>query len=137
MTHLTVGGHLKIYLGYAPGVGKTYQMLEEARDLKAHGADLVVGFVESHGRADIRDQLDDFAMPRDPQAAGPDLELRAFGIERAAEHDLLGILRDVDEAAGTDGDATKLGDVHVADLIDLAEAEKCEIQSAARIEVEL
>jgi magnesium transporter len=58
MTHLTVGGHLKIYLGYAPGVGKTYQMLEEARDLKAHGADLVVGFVESHGRADIRDQLD-------------------------------------------------------------------------------
>jgi magnesium transporter len=58
MTHLTVGGHLKIYLGYAPGVGKTYQMLEEARELKAHGADLVVGFVESHGRADIRDQLD-------------------------------------------------------------------------------
>jgi magnesium transporter len=58
MTHLTVGGRLKIYLGYAPGVGKTYQMLEEARDLKAHGADLVVGFVESHGRADIRDQLD-------------------------------------------------------------------------------
>jgi len=58
MTHLTVGGHLKIYLGYAPGVGKTYQMLEEARDLKAHGADLVVGFVESHGRADVRDQLD-------------------------------------------------------------------------------
>ena len=58
MTHLTVEAHLKIYLGYAPGVGKTYQMLEEARDLKAHGADLVVGFVESHGRADIRDQLD-------------------------------------------------------------------------------
>ncbi len=58
MTHLTVGGHLKIYLGYAPGVGKTYQMLEEARELKARGADLVVGFVESHGRSDIRDRLD-------------------------------------------------------------------------------
>ena len=39
MTHLTVGGHLKIYLGYAPGVGKTYQMLEDARELKARGAD--------------------------------------------------------------------------------------------------
>ena len=37
MTHLTVGGHLKIYLGYAPGVGKTYQMLEDARELKARG----------------------------------------------------------------------------------------------------
>ena len=58
MTHLTVGGHLKIYLGYAPGVGKTYQMLEDARELKARGADLVVGFVESHGRNDIRERLD-------------------------------------------------------------------------------
>ena len=39
MTHPTVGGHLKIYLGYAPGVGKTYRMLEDARGLKARGVD--------------------------------------------------------------------------------------------------
>ena len=58
MTHLTLGGHLKIYLGYAPGVGKTYQMLEDARGLKARGADLVIGCVEAHGRNDIRDLLD-------------------------------------------------------------------------------
>lgn len=58
MTHLTTEGHLKIYLGYAPGVGKTYQMLEDARGMKARGVDLVVGFVESHGRNDIRDQLE-------------------------------------------------------------------------------
>ncbi len=58
MTHLTVGGHLKIYLGYAPGVGKTYQMLEDARELKARGTDLVMGFVGSRGRNDIRDRLD-------------------------------------------------------------------------------
>ncbi len=57
MTHLSVGGHLKIYLGYAPGVGKTYQMLEDARELKTRGADLVIGFVEAHGRNDIRDRL--------------------------------------------------------------------------------
>jgi magnesium transporter len=64
MTHLTVGGHLKIYLGYAPGVGKTYQMLEDARELKARGTDLVIGFVESHGRNDIRDRLDELeAIP--------------------------------------------------------------------------
>jgi magnesium transporter len=56
MTHLS-GGRLKIYLGYAPGVGKTYQMLEDARQLKAKGADLVVGFVDAHGRSDIRDRL--------------------------------------------------------------------------------
>lgn len=58
MTHLTVGGHLKIYLGYAPGVGKTYQMLEDAREMKVRATDVVVGFVESHGRNDIRDRLD-------------------------------------------------------------------------------
>jgi magnesium transporter len=58
MTHITVGGHLKIYLGYAPGVGKTYQMLEDARELKARGVDLVIGCVEPHGRSDIRERLD-------------------------------------------------------------------------------
>src|SRR5215470_2479872 len=56
MTQLTTGGRLKIYLGYAPGVGKTYQMLEAARQLKANGTDLVVGFVDAHGRNDIRDR---------------------------------------------------------------------------------
>ena len=60
MSHVTVGGHLKIYLGYAPGVGKTYQMLEDARALKARGVDLVIGVVESHGRNDIREQLEGF-----------------------------------------------------------------------------
>ena len=58
MTHINVGGRLKIYLGYAPGVGKTYQMLEDARELKTRGVDLVIGFVESHGRNDIRDRLE-------------------------------------------------------------------------------
>jgi magnesium transporter len=58
MTHINVGGRLKIYLGYAPGVGKTYQMLEDARELRTRGVDLVIGFVESHGRNDIRDRLE-------------------------------------------------------------------------------
>lgn len=59
MTHLTVGGHLKIYLGYAPGVGKTYQMLEAARESMARGVDVVIGFVDAHGRGDIRDRLEE------------------------------------------------------------------------------
>jgi two-component system sensor histidine kinase KdpD len=45
-------GRLKIYLGYAAGVGKTYRMLEEAQALAAKGADLVIGYFEPHGRAD-------------------------------------------------------------------------------------
>jgi two-component system, OmpR family, sensor histidine kinase KdpD len=43
-------GRLRIYLGMAPGVGKTYKMLDEGHRRVARGTDLVVGFVEAHGR---------------------------------------------------------------------------------------
>ncbi len=43
-------GRLKVYLGYAAGVGKTYQMLTEARELQARGVDVVVGYFEPHAR---------------------------------------------------------------------------------------
>ena len=45
-------GKLTIFLGAAPGVGKTYAMLERARALKAQGVDVVIGLVETHGRSD-------------------------------------------------------------------------------------
>jgi two-component system sensor histidine kinase KdpD len=45
-------GRLKLYIGFAAGVGKTYRMLEEAHALKKRGVDIVVGFVETHGRAE-------------------------------------------------------------------------------------
>jgi len=45
-------GKLKIYIGHAAGVGKTYQMLEDARALKDQGADIVAGVIETHGRAE-------------------------------------------------------------------------------------
>ena len=45
-------GKLKIYLGYAAGVGKTYQMLEEAQEMKRQGRDVVIGYFEPHGRKD-------------------------------------------------------------------------------------
>ncbi len=47
-------GRLKIYLGYGPGVGKTFQMLQEGHRLKADGIDVVVGYVETHGRAETQ-----------------------------------------------------------------------------------
>jgi two-component system sensor histidine kinase KdpD len=43
-------GTLRIYLGAFPGVGKTYSMLSEARRRKTYGEDVIVGFVETHGR---------------------------------------------------------------------------------------
>jgi two-component system sensor histidine kinase KdpD len=45
-------GKLKIFMGYAAGVGKTYQMLEEGQRLKEQGVDVVIGYFESHGRKD-------------------------------------------------------------------------------------
>src|SRR5947209_1497825 len=45
-------GRLKIYLGFAAGVGKTYEMLQEAHRLKRQGVDVVGGVVETHGRAE-------------------------------------------------------------------------------------
>jgi two-component system sensor histidine kinase KdpD len=45
-------GRLKIYLGYAAGVGKTYQMLLEARRIKEDGIKVMVGVIESHGRVE-------------------------------------------------------------------------------------
>lgn len=50
---------LRVYLGAAPGVGKTYQMLEEAHLLKRQSVDVVIGFIEPHGRADTESLIGD------------------------------------------------------------------------------
>jgi two-component system sensor histidine kinase KdpD len=51
-------GRLRIFLGAAPGVGKTYEMLTEAREARHAGTDLVIGFVETYGRAQTAAQID-------------------------------------------------------------------------------
>src|SRR5258706_106826 len=45
-------GRLKVFLGYAAGVGKTFRMLDEAQQLKRQGSDIVIGYFESHRRKD-------------------------------------------------------------------------------------
>ena len=47
-------GRLKVYLGFAAGVGKTYRMLQEAHDLVRRGVDIVIGYVETHGREETQ-----------------------------------------------------------------------------------
>ncbi len=60
-------GRLKIFLGAAPGVGKTYEMLEAAQAKQRDGVDLVVGVVETHGRKETQALLDGLEMvPRRP-----------------------------------------------------------------------
>jgi two-component system sensor histidine kinase KdpD len=53
---------LRIYIGAAPGVGKTYTMLQEAHALKARGLDVVVGLVETYGRAHTEEQVKDLEI---------------------------------------------------------------------------
>ena len=58
-------GSFKLFLGYAPGVGKTYSMLSEAIRRKSRGEDLVIGIIETHGRKGVQElasQLE--AVPR-------------------------------------------------------------------------
>jgi two-component system, OmpR family, sensor histidine kinase KdpD len=58
-------GRLKIYIGAAAGVGKTYKMLEEAHQLRAKGIDVVIGLVETHGRAETAEKIGDLeVIPR-------------------------------------------------------------------------
>ena len=58
-------GKLKLYIGSAAGVGKSFRMLQEAHDLRRRGVDVVVGFVETHGRADTAAQVADLeVVPR-------------------------------------------------------------------------
>jgi two-component system sensor histidine kinase KdpD len=52
LTPVRKKGRLKVYLGYAAGVGKTYQMLDEAQELHRKGVDVVIGYFEPHGRKD-------------------------------------------------------------------------------------
>lgn len=55
-------GTLKVYLGGAAGVGKTYRMLEEAHQLRSRGHDVVLGFIETHGRAETAARIGDLEV---------------------------------------------------------------------------
>src|SRR3954453_3204417 len=62
---MTGRGELRVYLGAAPGVGKTFAMLEEGRRRRERGADVVIGYVEAHDRpVTLAAQADLEVVPR-------------------------------------------------------------------------
>jgi two-component system, OmpR family, sensor histidine kinase KdpD len=64
-------GSLRVYLGMAPGVGKTYAMLDEGQRRRDRGTDVVVGYVETHGRAHTAERLGDLeVVPRTRRSHG-------------------------------------------------------------------
>jgi two-component system sensor histidine kinase KdpD len=78
-------GRLKLYIGFAAGVGKTWRMLEEAHALKRRGVDVVGAFLETHGRAETAALIGDLEVV--PRRA---VQYRGVSVE---EMDLDGILR--------------------------------------------
>ncbi|MCC6316884.1 MAG: universal stress protein [Gemmatimonadaceae bacterium] len=78
-------GRLKVYIGSAAGTGKTYRMLQEAHELMRRGIDVVVGFIETHGRAETEAQIGNLeVVPR------RSIEYRGVVLE---ELDLDGVIR--------------------------------------------
>src|SRR5437879_4803704 len=53
---------LRVYIGAAPGVGKTYQMLEDGHLLRKQGVDIVIGIIETYGRADTEAKIGDLEI---------------------------------------------------------------------------
>lgn len=76
-------GKFKIYLGAAPGVGKTYSMLQDAKEKLKQGIDVVVGVVESHGRKDINDLMQGFEILPKKQIQYKGFVLEEFDLDSA------------------------------------------------------
>ncbi len=94
MIKLAQRGRLKIYLGYAAGVGKTYKMLQEAHKLKEEGIDVVVGYAETHGRKETEALLEGLETV-------PQISLNYRGID-IREMDTAGIIARRPEAVIVD-----------------------------------
>jgi two-component system sensor histidine kinase KdpD len=69
-------GRLKVYLGFAAGVGKTYLMLQEAQRIQRQGVDVVIGVVETHGRPETQAQIGDLE-----QVPRKSIEYKGFVLE--------------------------------------------------------
>ena len=78
-----VRGRLKIFFGYAAGVGKTYAMLEAAHAALAAGTDVVAGYIEPHTRPDTLALLEGLEQPPPLCAADKNVTRRAFDLDAA------------------------------------------------------
>jgi len=117
--HADSQARLRIYIGAAPGVGKTYSMLQDAHTFRREGVDVAIGFVETYGRAETDAQIRDLeVVPRRR------IEYRGVVLE---EMDLEAILRRrpklcvVDELAHTNVPGSR-HEKRYQDVVDLLEA---------------
>jgi two-component system, OmpR family, sensor histidine kinase KdpD len=78
-------GRLKIYLGMVAGVGKTYAMLKQAHQLKKQGSDIVVGYIETHGRQETQEQIGSLEVLSRKTFMHKDIRLEEFDLDLALE----------------------------------------------------
>ena len=98
-------GKLKIFFGYAAGVGKTYAMLQAAHQAKERGIDVVAGYIEPHARPQTMALLDGLEQLPVKQVAYEGMTLREFDIDAALKRNPQLIL--VDELAHTNAESSR------------------------------
>ncbi|WP_137128717.1 sensor histidine kinase KdpD [Rhizobium sp. FY34] len=98
-------GKLTVFLGAAPGVGKTFAMLQRARRLRAEGVDLVVGLVETHGRSETAALLEGLEVLPRMRMAHRGRMLEEFDLDGALERQPRIII--VDELAHSNPEACR------------------------------
>ncbi|MGQ0721265.1 MAG: DUF4118 domain-containing protein [Candidatus Eiseniibacteriota bacterium] len=98
-------GKLRIFFGAAPGVGKTYAMLEVARQRRAEGVDVVVGWVETHGRSETEALTEGLERIPAHTVAYRGITLREFDLEAALRRRPALLL--LDELAHTNAPGSK------------------------------
>ena len=103
--HTAAPGRLKIFFGYAAGVGKTYTMLEAAHQAQKEGIDVVVGYVEPHARPDTLALLDGLETLQPAEINYQGIILREFDLDLALQRKPQLIL--VDELAHTNASGTR------------------------------
>jgi two-component system sensor histidine kinase KdpD len=110
---------LRIYIGAAPGVGKTYEMLQEAHALRARGLDVVIGYVETYARRDTEAQLKDLEIVPRRQVEHRGVTLEEMDVDAIIHrHPQICI---VDELAHTNVPGSR-HDKRYEDVLDLLDA---------------
>jgi two-component system sensor histidine kinase KdpD len=98
-------GRLKVYLGFAAGVGKTYEMLLEGHRLKRQGVDVVTGIIETHGRAETQAQIGDLEEVRRRRIAYSGVVLEEMDVDAILKRHPTVVL--VDELAHTNAPGSR------------------------------
>lgn len=98
-------GHLKIFFGYAAGVGKTYTMLKAAQSAKNRGVDVVAGYIEPHARPETMELMRDLEKLPVKEVSHKNITLREFDLDQALARKPQLIL--VDELAHTNADGCR------------------------------